>query len=73
MFKSQNNPLADYAMQILNQNPNVSGSSMGQNLVSILKSGDSKKGEEIARNLCKTYGISPEEAMQRACEFFGRK
>ena len=73
MFRMQNNPFADYAQKILNQNPNVADNPMGKNLAAILKSGDSSKGEEIARNLCKTYGISPEEAMQRACEFFGRK
>lgn len=34
------------------------------------KSGDAQKGEEIARNLCNTMGITPEEATKQAANFF---
>lgn len=35
-----------------------------------IPSGDAQKGEEIARNLCNTMGITPEEATKQAANFF---
>lgn len=73
MFKNANNPFVNYAEKLLQSNPNISNNPLGQNLISILQNGDSKRGEEIARNLCQTYGISPEEAYNDAVKFFGGK
>ncbi len=36
-----------------------------------IQSNNSKKGEEIADNLCRTYGVTREQAIQQAKQFFG--
>lgn len=68
-----NNPLIDGMMNKLRSDPMLSKNPLAQNLFTCLQSGDSKKGEEIAMNLCKTYGIAPEEACKQAMQFFTRR
>lgn len=68
-----NNPLIDDMMNRLRSDPMLSKNPLAQNLFTCLQSGDSKKGEEIAMNLCKTYGITPEEACKQAMQFFARR
>lgn len=68
-----NNPLIDDMMNRLRSDPMLSKNPLAQNLFACLQSGDSKKGEEIAMNLCKTYGITPEEACRQAMQFFTRR
>lgn len=68
-----NNPLIDDMMNRLRSDPMLSKNPLAQNLFTCLQSGDSKKGEEIAMNLCKTYGITPEKACKQAMQFFTRR
>ena len=68
-----NNPLIEDMMNRLRSDPMLSKNPLAQNLFTCLQSGDSKKGEEIAMNLCKTYGITPEEACKQATQFFTRR
>lgn len=68
-----NNPLINDMMNRLRSDPMLSKNPLAQNLFTCLQSGDSKKGEEIAMNLCKTYGITPEEACKQAMQFFTRR
>ena len=68
-----NNPLIEDMMNRLRSDPMLSKNPLAQNLFTCLQSGDSKKGEEIAMNLCKTYGITPEEACKQAMQFFTRR
>ena len=68
-----NNPLIDDMINRLRSDPMLSKNPLAQNLFTCLQSGDSKKGEEIAMNLCKTYGITPEEACKQAMQFFTRR
>lgn len=42
---------------------------MAQQFVQILQSGDNKAGEEMAMNICQSYGVSKEEALQKAHEW----
>lgn len=35
-----------------------------------IQNGDDATGEQIARNLCESYGITPEEAYAQAMRFF---
>lgn len=70
---NQNNPFIDYATQVMQQNPNMTNNPLGKNFMSILQNGDEKKGEEMARNLCQSYGMSVEEAYNQAMRYFGRK
>ena len=53
--------LMQFAMNMLKQNPNVARNPQAQTMLQVLQSGDAQKGQQIAQNLCQTYGITPEE------------
>lgn len=59
------------AISLISKNPSIANNPQAQNLISVIQNGDSKKGEEIARNLCNTYGVTPEQAFTQAKNFFG--
>lgn len=59
------------AISLISKNPSIANNPQAQNLISVIQNGDSKKGEEIARNLCNTYGVTPEQAFMQAKNFFG--
>lgn len=67
------NDLKSFAMMLLRQNPNIMNNPQAQHMVSIIQNGDSTQGQQIAENLCKTYGISKEDAIQQAKQFFGMR
>lgn len=67
MNQNRNNPIAGMLGQLLRQNP------LAQNMISVIQNGDDAKGEQIARNLCESYGVTPEEAYARAMQFFQRR
>lgn len=60
-----------FAMEMLQNNPQIANSPMGQQLLNVLQTGDSSKGEQLAMNICQTYGLSKEEAIQQAIEGLG--
>lgn len=64
------NPL-DFILNMAENNPNISSNPQAQAMLNVIKSGDAKRGEEIARNLCNTMGVTPEEATKQAQNFFG--
>lgn len=64
------NPL-DFILNMAEINPNISSNPQAQAMLNVIKSGDAKRGEEIARNLCNTMGVTPEEATKQAQNFFG--
>ena len=41
-----------------------------QEMLQVIQSGDAQKGQQIAMNLCKTYGVSKEQAVGMATEYF---
>lgn len=59
------------AISLISKNPSIANNPQAQNLISVIQNGDSKKGEEIAHNLCNTYGVTPEQAFTQAKNFFG--
>lgn len=59
------------ALSLISRNPAIASNPQAQNLISVIQNGDSKKGEEIARNLCNAYGVTPEQALTQAKNFFG--
>ena len=63
------NPL-NLILQMAQSNPNIANNPQAQALLNVVKSGDAKKGQEIAQNLCNTMGISPEEAVKQASNYF---
>ena len=67
------NPMQQFAMNLINQRlgGNLSNlSPQQQAMLQAIQNNDSKTGEEIANNLCQTYGISKEQAIAKAREFF---
>lgn len=62
--------IRDVALGIISRSPQLQGNPNAQSMIQAIRSGDSKRGEEIARNLCDTYGVKPEEAVQQARRFF---
>lgn len=62
--------LKDFAMNILAQNPQFANNPNAQSMIQAIQSGDDKRGEQIAKNLCDSYGISPQQAVQNAKRFF---
>lgn len=68
-----NNPLMMLLSNLIQMNPNVRNNPRNAEMLNVVMSGDSAKGEEIARNLCKTYGTTPEEATSNAKQFFNLK
>lgn len=73
MLPAMNNPFISRMINQLKSNPQMSNNQLAQNLLTVIQNGDSKKGEEIAMNLCKSYGITPEEACRQAMAFFSRR
>lgn len=64
------NGLANFAMRMMMQNPNVRNSPIGREFMDILQSGDQARGEQLASNLCQSYGTSKEDALNQARNFF---
>lgn len=62
--------IRDFALGMLSRSPQLQRNPNAQSMIQVIQSGDAKKGEEIARNLCETYGVKPEDAVQQARSFF---
>ena len=62
--------MRDMALNLLMQNPNVANNPNAQEFIQVIQNGDSVKGEQIAQNLCNTYGMSKEDAIRNAKSFF---
>lgn len=54
------NGIQQFVQALMQENP---GSEKKEMLQAVLNN-DTKKGEEIAMNLCNTYGVSKEQAIQ---------
>ena len=63
--------LRDVALGILGRTPQVAQNPNAQSMLGVIQQGDSQKGEQIARNLCQSYGVTPEQAFEQARRFFG--
>lgn len=59
-----------FATNFMNQNRNLPNNPLVQQYASLIQSGDAKRGEEVANNILKSYGITKEEGMQMAKQFF---
>lgn len=62
--------LEQFALMLLKKNPKIANSPQGKEFLDILESGDSERGQQMARNYCKSYGDTPEEAYNKAQNFF---
>lgn len=68
---NQNNPIAMLLNRAIQQNPNLQNIPQAQNYIRVLQSGDAQQGQQLAENICKSMGITPEQAVQQAKNFFG--
>lgn len=65
------NAIMNFAMNAIAKNPQIANNPQAQDLINVIKSGDSVRGEQIALNLCQSYGVTPDQALDRATGFFG--
>lgn len=64
-----NNPMS-MLLNMAMQNSNITSNPRAQEMLQIIQSGDAQKGQQIAMNLCKTYGVSKDQAVGMATEYF---
>lgn len=62
--------LAQMAMNRIASDPRMKNNPQAREFMSIMQSGDVTRGEEMARNLCNSYGITQQQALQQAKSFF---
>lgn len=62
--------LQAFAMNLLKNNPKIANNPQAQNFIDVIQRGDAEQGEEIANNLLNTFGVSKEEGIQQAKNFF---
>lgn len=59
------------AMNLISQNPSISSNPQAKELLDIISSGDSARGEQMANNILASYGITKEQGISDAKRFFG--
>lgn len=65
-----NNPMLQTMIDRIKANPNIAGNPQALAYIEVLESGDSKRGQELANNLLETYGMTREDALAQAKQFF---
>ncbi len=60
-----------YAMRRLQQDPQMQRNPMAQTLMQAIQTNNPALGEQLALNICKTYGITKEQALQQAIQGLG--
>lgn len=63
--------MRQFALMLIQRNPNIANNPRAQEYIKVIQSGDSKRGAEIASNLCESYGTPKETAVNAAARFFG--
>lgn len=60
-----------FAMNLLNQNQFQPTNQNGQEMVNTIRNNDSQRGEELANNILKSYGLTKEQGIEKAKQYFG--
>lgn len=66
-------PIINPMQMVLNQlanNPNIVNDPQKKHMLEVLQTGNAEEGKKIAQELCQTYGVSMEEAVQKSKSFF---
>lgn len=63
------NPM-QFALNMIQRNPQIANNPRAQDMIKVIQSGDSARGQQLAENLCQTYGVTKEQAMNQAMQFF---
>lgn len=61
----QFNPV-QFAMLMLQRNPQIANTPQGQQFLRILQTGDAQAGAQMAQNICGSIGKTPQQAAQEA-------
>lgn len=65
------NSMKDFALMMISRNPRVANNSQFKQMIDVIQNGNDEQGQQIAENICKTYGVSKEDALTDAKRFFG--
>lgn len=63
-------PIEMMLNSLLQQRPDLQNNQTTMEMINIIRTGDSKRGEEIANNICKSYGMTREQAISQAQSMF---
>ena len=63
--------LKDFALNMINGNPNIANNPNAQEFLNVIRNNDDARGKQIAQNLCDSYGLTTDQAVQQAKRFFG--
>lgn len=55
--------------QAMRMNPNIANNSQVQQYIQVLMSGDARKGQELAQNICGSFGVTPEQGVQQCQQY----
>lgn len=62
--------LKDLAVNLINRNPKIVNNPQAREYLNVIQSGDEQRGQQLAKNLCESMGVKPEEAYSQARNFF---
>lgn len=65
------NSMKDFALMMISRNPRVANNPQFKRMIDVIQNGNDEQGQQIAENICKTYGVSKEDALTDAKRFFG--
>ena len=65
------NSMKDFALMMISRNPRVANNPQFKQMIDVIQNGNDERGQQIAENICKTYGVSKEDALIDAKRFFG--
>lgn len=63
--------MKDFALMMISRNPRVASNPQFKQMIDVIQNGNDEQGQQIAENICKTYGVSKEDAVADAKRFFG--
>lgn len=64
------NNLQQIALELISKSPQVNRNPMASEYLDIIRNNDSVRGQQIAENLCRSYGTTKEQAVNDARRFF---
>lgn len=64
------NGILGFAISQIQSNPNVRNNPQFQEMIQAIENNDSQRGEAIANNILKNYGVTKEAALGRAVQMF---
>lgn len=65
------NSMKDFALMMISRNPRVANNPQFKQMIDVIQNGNDEQGQQIAENICRTYGVSKEDALTDAKRFFG--